>query len=54
MDSILPLQLFKLTIDFDQNCVVIINKQNIQLSAVSFLDFDILLTYMIRNCVHTF
>ena len=54
VDSILPLQLFKLTIDFDQNCVVIINKQNIKLSAVSFLDFDILLTYMIRNCVHTF
>ncbi len=53
-DLILPLQLFKLTIDFDRNCVVIINKQNVELSADRFLDFDKLLTFMIRNCVHTF
>ncbi len=51
VDLILPLQLFKLTIDFDRNCVV---KQNVELSADCFLDFDKLLTFMIRNCVHTF
>ncbi len=52
VDLILPLQLFKLTIDFDQNCVVIINKYNVELGVDSFLNFDKLLTFMIRNCVH--
>ncbi len=52
VDLILPLRLFKLTIDFDRNCVVIINKHNVELGIDSFLKFDKLLTFMIRNCVH--
>ncbi len=50
VDSLLPMQLFKLTINFDKNCVTVVQKSKIK-SCIPFIIFDKVLTYMIKNSV---
>ncbi len=50
VDSLLPMQLFKLTINFDKKCVTVVQNCKIK-SCIPFIIFDKALTYMIRNTV---
>jgi len=53
MDLVLPFQLYKLTMDFENKSLLIINKGNFESHCYPSLIADKLITYMIRNTCST-